>query len=119
MSEELALDNAFRDSSRVHGDHRFIRPLTRAVDRFCDDFFARPAFAGDKNRQVGGSDLLQDVDDLGDLHRLADDTMFLLELVPVHQYFSTTIESILYFFLISSPNVFASSAVVKLPAQTR
>src|SRR5689334_3644996 len=111
MAEELALNDTFRNSSRIHGDHRFVRPLACAVYCFRDYFFAGAALAGNENSQIGRRDLLDDVDDLGDLYRLADDAMFLLELGPVHQYFSTTIESILYFFLISSPNVFASSAV--------
>ena len=58
VAEQLALQQILRQRGAVYVHPRLRRARGEMMDRSRDDFFSRPAFAGDQHRGAGGGDLL-------------------------------------------------------------
>ncbi len=53
VTEKLGFDELARDRGHVDGDERPLPPLAVVMKRARDEFFSRPGFTGDEDRQVG------------------------------------------------------------------
>ncbi len=53
MTEQLALDQVFRNGGAIHFDEHFVLARTLRVDGLRDEFLARPRFTEDEDTAVG------------------------------------------------------------------
>ena len=79
MPEQLALDDPFGIAPQFTVISGFLVPVTCGMDGLGDHFFARPALPGDKNGDVGGRHLFDDLDDLPHLDGFAEDAVLFLK----------------------------------------
>ncbi len=52
VTEQLALDEIFRDAAAIHSDHGSARPRTEVMDEFCEVFLTAAGFAEEQNVKI-------------------------------------------------------------------
>ena len=62
MTEELALDQRFRQCAAVHGDERSLPAFGKMVNRVGDQFFTRSALAQNDYRSARIGDLIKRIE---------------------------------------------------------
>jgi hypothetical protein len=85
MAEELAFQQALRNSATIHRDHRFLGAMAIEMNGPSDQLFASTTFAEDEHSALRTSDFLNELEEL--LHGRAGTyqvfkTVLGLELMP-------------------------------------
>ena len=83
MAEELAFEEVFGDGGAVDADVISLAADTEAVEGAGDQFLAGAAFAEDQDGGVGGGDVLDEIAQLQDLGRFADDLVQAVNLASI------------------------------------